>query len=265
MRPINARTFMIAAVSAAVLAGTVVPANAAELTDPAAPTEVAVTDGASAAETGEEEAPAADAAETGDPAADENGADDSAFASWKQDDIGWWFDFGDGTYAKDEVIEIDDATYRFDARGYMITGWHNQEGMWEYFAPSGAQAVGWNVIDGSWYYLDPETGWMRTGWLELDGTWYYMNASGDMAMGWIKYNDEWYYLGGSGAMVTGWAKIGDTWYYMNETGVMLIGWVKVGDTWYYMNASGAMATGTQWIEGERHWFYDNGAWWGAWN
>ena len=41
MRPINVRTLMIAAVSAAVLAGTVVPANAAELTDPGAPAEVA--------------------------------------------------------------------------------------------------------------------------------------------------------------------------------------------------------------------------------
>ena len=245
MRPINTRTFMIAAVSAAVLAGTVVPANAADLTDPAAPTEVAVT--------------------AADPAADETGADEGAFASWKQDAIGWWFDFGDGTYAKDEQIEIDDAIYRFDARGYMITGWHNQEGMWEYYAPSGAQAFGWNVIDGSWYYLDPETGITHTGWLELDGTWYYLNASGDMAMGWIKYNNEWYYLGGSGAMVTGWAQVGGTWYYMNQTGVMLIGWVNVNGTWYFLNASGAMVTGTQWIDGERHWFYGNGAWWGVWN
>ena len=192
MRPINARTFMIAAVSAAVLAGTVVPANAAELTDPATPTEVAVTAADPAADPAKDEAadeaPAADEAD--DPATDEAGADEGAFASWKQDSIGWWFDFGDGTYAKDEVIEVDDAIYRFDARGYMITGWHNQEGMWEYFAPSGAQAFGWNVIDGSWYYLDPETGIMHTGWLELDGTWYYLNASGDMAMVWIKYNNE---------------------------------------------------------------------------
>ena len=149
MRPINTRTFMIAAVSAAVLAGTVVPANAADLTDPAAPTEVAVTAADPAKDEAADEAPATD--EANDPAADETGADEGAFASWKQDAIGWWFDFGDGTYAKDEQIEIDDAIYRFDARGYMITGWHNQEGMWEYYAPSGAQAFGWNVIDGSWY------------------------------------------------------------------------------------------------------------------
>ena len=142
MRPITARTFMIAAVSAAVLAGTVVPANAADLTDPAAPTEVAVT----AADPAKDEAaadPAKDEAEANDPAADEAGADKGTFASWKQDAIGWWFDFGDGTYAKDEQIEIDDAIYRFDARGYMITGWHNQEGMWEYYAPSTAPGTTW--------------------------------------------------------------------------------------------------------------------------
>ena len=52
---------------------------------------------------------------------------------------------------------------------------------------------------------------------------------------------------------------------MNQTGVMLIGWVNVNGTWYFLNASGAMVTGTQWIDGERHWFYGNGAWWGVWN
>ena len=63
MRPINARTFMIAAVSAAVLAGTVVPANAAELTDPATPTEVAVTAADPAKDEAADEAPAADEAD----------------------------------------------------------------------------------------------------------------------------------------------------------------------------------------------------------
>ena len=84
MRPINARTFMIAAVSAAVLAGTVIPANAADLTDPAAPTEVAVTAADPAKdEAAADEAPAKDEAEANDPTADEAGADEGAFASWK--------------------------------------------------------------------------------------------------------------------------------------------------------------------------------------
>ena len=46
---------------------------------------------------------------------------------------------------------------------------------------------------------------------------------------------------------------------------MLIGWVEVEGSWYYLNASGAMVTGTQWIDGVRHWFFHNGTWWGAWN
>ncbi|MGP1497290.1 MAG: N-acetylmuramoyl-L-alanine amidase family protein, partial [Schaalia odontolytica] len=112
MRPINVRTLMIAAVSAAVLAGTVVPANAAELTDPGAPTEVAAeeqpaTDGAATEEqpaddaAATEEQPADGAAAEEQPAdngaaAEEQPADDGA-ASWKQDGKGWWFDLGDGT------------------------------------------------------------------------------------------------------------------------------------------------------------------------
>ena len=249
MRHINVRTFMIAAVSAAVLAGTVVPANAADL--PAAPSASTESSVITSGDTAKDKAPA---------------KDEATFTPWTKDATGWRFDkSGVGkAYAQNEKVEIDGAVYRFDSLGYMVTGWYDAEGKWEYYAPSGAQVFGWKVIDGSWYYLDPNTGIMHTGWLELDGTWYYLNASGDMAMGWIKYNNEWYYLGGSGAMVTGWAKVDGTWYYMNQNGVMLIGWVKVNGTWYYMNTSGAMVTGTQWIGGERHWFYGNGAWWGVW-
>ena len=209
MRHINVRTFMIAAVSAAVLAGTVVPANAADL--PAAPSASTESSVITRGDTTKDKAPA---------------KDEATFTPWTKDATGWRFDkSGVGkAYAQNEKVEIDGAVYRFDSLGYMVTGWYDAEGKWEYYAPSGAQVFGWKVIDGSWYYLDPNTGIMHTGWLELDGTWYYLNASGDMAMGWIKYNNEWYYLGGSGAMVTG----------------------------------------TQWIGGERHWFYGNGAWWGVW-
>ena len=210
MRPTNARKFMIAALSAAaIVAGSVVPAYAAgEPTEGAAADngavaaeEKPVADGAAA-----EEGPAADdPADEEDPAADdpadEGDDSDAPAASWKQDSVGWWFDLGDGTYAMNEQVEIDDKIYRFDSRGYMVTGW--------------------NAIHGSWYYM----------------------------------ND-------SGAMVTGWNMIRGSWYYMNDNGAMLDGWVKDGEHWYYMDASGAMVTGTRWINGERHWFYGNGVWWG---
>ena len=225
MRPTNARKFMIAALSAAaIVAGSVVPAYAAgEPTEGAAADngavaaeETPVADGAAA-----EEGPAADGAAAEDPA-DEGDDSDAPAASWKQDSVGWWFDLGDGTYAMNEQVEIDDKIYRFDSRGYMVTGWYNQEGSWEYYGTSGDQAFGWHLIGGTWYFMDPDLGTMQTGWLEIDGSWYYMN----------------------------------------DNGAMLDGWVKDGEHWYYMDASGAMVTGTRWINGERHWFYGNGVWWG---
>ena len=134
MRPTNARKFMIAALSAAaIVAGSVVPAYAAgEPTEGAAADngavaaeEKPVADGAAA-----EEGPAADdAAAEEEPAADdpadEGDDSDAPAASWKQDSVGWWFDLGDGTYAMNEQVEIDDKIYRFDSRGYMVTGWYN--------------------------------------------------------------------------------------------------------------------------------------------
>lgn len=222
MRPINARKIMIAALgAAAVVAGSIVPAHAAtEPTD----TGAAQPDVVAAAEQPEpgEGAEGDHAADAENPEGDGEDAD-GPIASWKQDSIGWWFDFGDGTYAQNEQVEIDGLIYRFDSRGYMVTGWYNQEGMWEYYAQSGVQAFGWHLINGSWYYLDMDLGLMQIGWLKLDGSWYYLSASG----------------------------------------AMLTGWVKVGDSWYYLSASGAMVTGTQWIDGERHWFYESGVWWGV--
>ena len=264
MRPTNARKFMIAALSAAaIVAGSVVPAYAA-----GEPTEGAAADnGAVAAEEtpvadgAAEEGPAADGAAAEDPA-DEGDDSDAPAASWKQDSVGWWFDLGDGTYAMNEQVEIDDKIYRFDSRGYMVTGWYNQEGSWEYYGTSGDQAFGWHLIGGTWYFMDPDLGTMQTGWLEIDGSWYYMNDSGAMVTGWNAIHGSWYYMNDSGAMVTGWNMIRGSWYYMNDSGAMLDGWVKDGEHWYYMDASGAMVTGTRWINGERHWFYGNGVWWG---
>ena len=57
-------------------------------------------------------------------------------------------------YPHGEAEVVQDEAYRFNDDGYIITGWHNQEGEWEYFASSGAQAFGWNLINGSWYYLN---------------------------------------------------------------------------------------------------------------
>ena len=159
---------------------------------------------------------------------------------WTSDATGWWWRKADGTYPVSEALRINGEVYRFDARGYMVTGWVSQGGQWFYCGASGAQASGWANVGGTWYYLDPATGAMRTGWLELDGVWFRLDASGAMHTGWLKEGSAWYYLQPSGAMATGWVKEGASWYYLDETGVMVTGDRVIDGVAYSFDSSGRM-------------------------
>ena len=122
---------------------------------------------------------------------------------WTSDAMGWWWRKADGTYPVSEALRINGEVYRFDARGYMVTGWASEDGQWFYYGASGAQASGWANVGGAWYYLEPTTGAMRTGWLKEGSAWYYLQSSGAMATGWLKEGTSWYYLDETGVMVTG--------------------------------------------------------------
>ena len=138
---------------------------------------------------------------------------------WKQDSRGWWYRNADGSYPKDQAVTIGGTVYRFDASGYMRTGWVKDDGSWYYHTGSGAQASGWTLVGGSWYYLDPSSGAMVTGWTQVGSAWYYLNAAGDMATAWLKDGGSWYYLDpSSGAMATGWLQISGTWYHFSNGG-----------------------------------------------
>lgn len=124
---------------------------------------------------------------------------------WTWGARGWWYRYADGTYPSNTAKTIDGQVYRFDADGYMRTGWVFEQGNWYYHTLSGAQATGW-VLDGvSWYYMDPATGTMVTGWVKDGSHWYYLNpANGKMKTGWHYEDGSWYYLKpGSGQMATG--------------------------------------------------------------
>ena len=97
---------------------------------------------------------------------------------WKQDSRGWWYRNADGSYPKEQAVTIGGTVYRFDASGYMRTGWVKDDGSWYYHTGSGAQASGWTLVGGSWYYLDPSSGAMATGWLQISGTWYHFSNGG---------------------------------------------------------------------------------------
>ena len=59
---------------------------------------------------------------------------------WVSDSIGWWYRYADGSYPAGQKVRIGDSMYRFDARGYMRTGWVSEDGAWFYHDASGAQA-----------------------------------------------------------------------------------------------------------------------------
>lgn len=174
-----------------------------------------------------------------DAVTDDLGRFDEAMAGeWVKDATGWWYYYEDGTYPASTSIQIRGETFRFDARGYMVTGWVLDGGRWFYHEASGAQVLGWANVNGTWYYLEPPTGAMVTGWAYVD--------------------DAWYYLSASGAMVTGWAYVDGAWYYLTPSGAMAIGWLNDGGSWYYLDVSGAMVTGTRQVDGVTYTFGPNG-------
>ena len=166
--------------------------------------------------------------------------DEAKAGAWVKDTTGWWYRYEDGTYPASTSVQIGGATYRFDARGYMVTGWALEGGQWFYYGDSGAQAVGWVNVNGTWYYLDHATGAMVTGWAYVDGAWYYLTPSDAMAIGWVQDGGSWYYLDASGAMVTGWLNVGGSWYDLGYSGAMVTGTQQVDGTTYTFGPDGRM-------------------------
>ncbi len=182
---------------------------------------------------------------------------------WKSSNGKWWYDHGDGTYAKGWE-EIDGVWYYFDANGWMQTGWEKIGSKWYYLNSSGAMQTGWLKLSGLWYYLD-DNGVMQTGLKEISGVWYFFNSSGAMLTGWQRIGDwyfssQWYYFNASGAMQTGWLKLSGVWYYLDDNGAMQTGFKEINGAWYFFNSSGAMQTGWHRI-GESYynsdWYYFN--------
>lgn len=146
-----------------------------------------------------------------------------AQGTWTWSARGWSYRYADGTFPTNTSKTIDGQVYRFDADGYMRTGWVFDQGNWYYHALSGVQATGW-VLDGvSWYYLTPGTGQMATGWVKDGSHWYYLNpANGKMKTGWHYEDGSWYYLKpGSGQMVTGRLWIVWKYYRFSDNGTLI--------------------------------------------
>lgn len=107
----------------------------------------------------------------------------SAFAGeWLQDERGYQYKNDSGSFARDQILNIDGVNYGFDQDAYMVTGWKMMQSKWYYFEPgAGNMALGWKQLGEDWYYLDSsDNGAMKTSWLRIDGKLYYFQESGAM-------------------------------------------------------------------------------------
>ena len=57
---------------------------------------------------------------------------------WIQDETGWWYRNGDGTYPKEDWLFVGEKWYYFDEHGYMITGLLKWNEKYYYFEDNGA-------------------------------------------------------------------------------------------------------------------------------
>ena len=115
---------------------------------------------------------------------------------WVQTNGRWWYDYGDGTYAKNEYID----GYWIDAAGWYNSAWN---GSWH------CNSTGWWFQSGSWY--------PKNSWLKVNGKWYYFDKTGYMkASDWIKDSGSYFYLTDTGAMAVS-TKVGI--YNVDENGV----------------------------------------------
>ena len=159
--------------------------------------------------------------------------------AWKKNRKGWWYSYSDGSYPKDEWIQVNRKCYRFDSNGYMQTGWIIDQGFWFFCDSSGA------MVTSSWkgdYYLGADGAmavscWIGSRYVGVDGKWIPGWGIGK----WVKNRTGWWYDDGYGSYYSdGLYEINGNTYYFNQRGYMQTGWQKVGDDWYYFSSDGAM-------------------------
>lgn len=69
-------------------------------------------------------------------------ADMESGYGWQNENDHWWYQNKDGSYPRNDWLEIDGKWYRFDAAGWMQTGWHEEQDKWYYLKPDGSMASG---------------------------------------------------------------------------------------------------------------------------
>ena len=172
--------------------------------------------------------------------------------TWKHNNIGWWWQWTDGSYPVSSWGLINGSWYYFDSIGYMASGWQYINGYWYYLgtANDGSMKTGWQYINGSWYYMYGDGSMAANAW--IGG--YYVNGSGawvkqKQLARWVLQGSRWWYRHGDGSYAANaWERIDGSWYYFDAQGWMCSGWQYINGSWYYLGTAndGSMKANT-WI------------------
>lgn len=88
----------------------------------------------------------------------------TAFAGqWKQDNIGWWYQNDDGSYAANVIKQINGPWYYFDNTGYMKVGDYCFSDGWYNFREDGGCSNPISQLDGT------PVGGPAQGWIQFSG------------------------------------------------------------------------------------------------
>ncbi len=82
--------------------------------------------------------------------------------TWKKSGSRWWYQWKDGNYPKSVFLDISGKTYRFDASGWMLTGWQKIGAKYYYFGSDGVMRK--NTWAGN-YYLQADGTMATSKWI----------------------------------------------------------------------------------------------------
>lgn len=201
--------------------------------------------------------------------------------AWRHNSRGWWFDYGDGSYARATFLEVDKSRYFFDLDGYMVTGWYQiggSGGTWCYFGDNGMQRFEQWIGD---YYVN-EFGYMAINeW--IDST-HYVGWDGKLIPSygtnrWVQDSTGWMFIFDDETKAAGKAyTIAGKAYRFNDNGYLYMSWYQTSDgVWHYsdpstgemytsrwagnywLDANGNMAV-NQWVDGGKYYVGPDGKW-----
>ena len=177
-------------------------------------------------------------------------------AGWKKDNVGWWYQYSNGSYAANKWEKINGVWYYFNEKGYMLENeWaKDSSGKWYYLGADGAMKTNawikeqYSSVKNSaygdsrdlydWYYVGKDGAMEANTWVEGK---YYLTEDGTMKKGgFVDYKGDKYFVDADGVMQSGVVKLKDKVevYYFDEDGTMKTGKVEIDGVEYNFDESG---------------------------